>query len=108
MYEESKIRWHNLASQLNKQIIEQETGVSDKNNNRRSEIQIKNRFKCLVYKNKGTKESMKEMKIQKSTVQEMIDNLKSQLNKIENLELEMNSKMSNVQQPDQDELIDSD
>lgn len=38
MYEESKIRWHNLASQLNKQIIEQETGVSDKNNNRRSEI----------------------------------------------------------------------
>lgn len=60
MYADAKSRWHQLAQLINTAMAQSETASADKY--RRSEIQIKNRFKCLLYKSKGV-ENTREVKI---------------------------------------------
>ena len=76
MYADVKSRWHYLAHLLNVKIAESETGSAERA--RRSEIQIKNRFKCLLYKCKGV-EITREVTIKLSQIHEMIADLESQL-----------------------------
>lgn len=78
LFLEFESKWHDLAQKLNETKTQTEDATWERV--RRSEIQIKNRFKCLVCKGRGV-EKLNELEIHKSVIFQMVAKLEASLDK---------------------------